>query len=216
MIQKIMLLLLVTSITTASAKNGIARQRRIERHRLDSKENNLFLTAATGISGHNQALFTAKAEYSRQIKGNFYWGASLAAHLNLGSLMSYDWDGVGPSPYRNTVYQNIYKLNAMVFYRLPVIASRLYFRVGAGIGGGYHQISRREESYRGGDCVLPYFNVEAAWILRVAKGFELKFSPVLLLAPSEFSVSPIKLGPPTDATPWITDAGYSLTLGFRF
>ena len=64
--------------------------------------------------------------------------------------------------------------------------------------------------------MLPYFNVEAAWILRIAKGFEMKFSPTIAIAPSEFSVSPVKLGAPTDCVPWLTDAGFSLTLGWRF
>lgn len=67
------------------------------------------------------------------------------------------------------------------------------------------------------DCrLLPYLNIEAAWILRCAKGFELKFSPTVLLVPSEFSVSPVKLGGPTHKIPWFTDAGLSLTLGWRF
>ena len=34
--------------------------------------------------------------------------------------------------------------------------------------------------------------------------------------PSEFSVSPVELGAPTDVTPWLTDAGFSLTCGWRF
>lgn len=44
---------------------------RIERYRLDSKENNLFVTAASGITAHNQATAGVKVEYSRQLKGNF-------------------------------------------------------------------------------------------------------------------------------------------------
>lgn len=42
--------------------------------------------------------------------------------------------------------------------------------------------------------MLPYLNFEAAWILRVAKGFEMKFQPLLIMMPSEFSLSPVKLG----------------------
>ena len=86
---------------------------RIERYRLDSKENNLFVTAASGITAHNQATAGVKVEYSRQLKGNFYWGADFSARWHLGSLMDYDWSGRGPDPYRNTVAQDIYKLDAM-------------------------------------------------------------------------------------------------------
>lgn len=44
---------------------------RIERHRLASKENNLFVTGASGITAHNQVTVGVKVEYSRQLKGNF-------------------------------------------------------------------------------------------------------------------------------------------------
>lgn len=40
--------------------------------------------------------------------------------------MSYDWSGHGSDPYRNTVAQDIYKLDAMAYYRLPVVKSRLF------------------------------------------------------------------------------------------
>ena len=189
---------------------------RIERHRIEPKDNNVFLTFASGLTSHNQLVATLKAEYSRQIKGNLYWGASLAARIHASSPTDYDWDGQGLSPYHNTVDQDIYKLDAMVFYRLPVIQSRLYFRVGTGIGAGYHRIRLIDDDYRRRNRVLPYFNVEAAWILRIAKGFEMKFSPTIAIAPSEFSVSPVKLGAPTDCVPWLTDPGFSLTLGWRF
>lgn len=221
MIQKIVILLLcVSGLTTAYAQDRTARQERIaarvERHQILPKENNVFLTMATGLTGYNQIVATAKVEYSRQIKGNFYWGASFAAHLNLGSPISYDWDGRGPDPYRNTVDQNIYKLNAMVYYRAPVIASRLYFRVGAGVGGGYHRIKSVRGQENLGDRILPYFNIEAAWILRVTRGFEIKLSPLIIMVPSEFSFSPVKLGTPTDVTPLLSDVGFSLTMGWRF
>lgn len=191
---------------------------RIERYRLDSKENNLFVTAASGITAHNQATAGVKVEYSRQLKGNFYWGADFSARWHLGSLMDYDWSGRGPDPYRNTVAQDIYKLDAMAYYQLPVVKGRLFLRFGAGVGAGYHRMIRDVDGEKDmdKDKVLPYFNVECAWILRVTKGFELKFSPSILLAPSEFSVSPVKLGAPTDVTPWLTDAGFSLTCGWRF
>ena len=157
-----------------------------------------------------------KVEYSRQLKGNFYWGVDFSARWHLGSLMSYDWSGHGSDPYRNTVAQDIYKLDAMAYYRLPVVKSRLFLRFGAGVGAGYHRILKHVDNDLDKDRVLPFFNVECAWILRVTKGFELKFSPTILFVPSEFSVSPVELGAPTDVTPWLTDAGFSLTCGWRF
>lgn len=148
---------------------------RIERHRLASKENNLFVTGASGITAHNQVTVGVKVEYSRQLKGNFYWGVDFSARWHLGSLMSYDWSGHGSDPYRNTVAQDIYKLDAMAYYRLPVVKSRLFLRFGAGVGAGYHRILKHVDNDLDKDRVLPFFNVECAWILRVTKGFELKF-----------------------------------------
>ena len=53
---------------------------RTERHRLDGKENNVFLTfLSTGVTGHGQGMVRLKLEYSRQIRGNLYWGCSAAA-----------------------------------------------------------------------------------------------------------------------------------------
>lgn len=218
-LQTVAILLAVCAVSALSAQQSSNRQERIaariERHRIEPKDNNVFVTFASGLTAHNQLVATVKAEYSRQIKSNLYWGASFAARIHSSSPTTYDWDE-GPNPYRNTVDQNIYKLDAMVFYRLPVIRSRLFFRVGTGIGAGYHRIRSINDDYLYRNRVLPYFNVEAAWILRVAKGFEMKFSPTVVLAPSEFSFSPVKLGAPTDCVPWLTDPGFSLTLGWRF
>ena len=174
------------------------------------------MTGASGITAHNQVTVGVKVEYSRQLKGNFYWGVDFSARWHLGSLMSYDWSGHGSDPYRNTVAQDIYKLDAMAYYRLPVVKSRLFLRFGDGVGAGYHRILKHVDNDLDKDRVLPFFNVECAWILRVTKGFELKFSPTILFVPSEFSVSPVELGAPTDVTPWLTDAGFSLTCGWRF
>lgn len=212
MIQKIVILLLcVSGLTTAYAQDRTARQERIaarvERHQILPKENNVFLTIASGLTADNQIISTLKVEYSRQIKGNFYWGATFATHLHLGDFRSC---------HDNQVDQDIYKLNAMVYYRAPVIASRLYFRVGAGVGGGYHRIKSVRGQENLGDRILPYFNIEAAWILRVTRGFEIKLSPLIIMVPSEFSFSPVKLGTPTDVTPLLSDVGFSLTMGWRF
>lgn len=189
---------------------------RVERHRVGVKENNVFLTFAIGRSSYNQRLSMFKLEYSRQIKGNFYWGATFAAGVHEMSAFTYDWDGQGPYPYRNTANQDIYKLSGMGYYRIPVIKSRLYFRLGAGVGVGYHHIRELGDLNDKQDAVLPYFTFEGAWILRVSKSFEMKFSPTIVWVPSEISVSPIQLGAPSDVTPWVSDIGFSLTLGWRF
>lgn len=191
---------------------------REERHRLNSKEDNLFVTVSTGLTAFNQIVAGVKWEYSRQLKRRFYWGATFSTRWHQGNFVDYNWNGIGCSPYRNTVAQDIFKLDAMAYYRLPVVRSRLFLRFGAGVGVGYHHMTRQADDAKDmdKDKVLPYLNVECAWILRVSKGFELKFSPTILLAPSEFSVSPMKLGAPTDVTPWLMDAGFSLTYGWRF
>lgn len=188
---------------------------RIERHRLDGKENYVFLTLSSGLTSYNQVMGRFKLEYSRQILGNLFWGCSLASYGHSSQWATYDCISSSDC-YRNTVDQDIYKLDGMVFYRLPVIRSRLFFRVGAGAGIGWHCIRSVNDEYIRRNRLLPYLNIECAWILRVAKGFEMKFSPTILILPSELSVSPAKLGASTDAVPMITDLGVSLTLGWRF
>lgn len=205
---------------TASAQPHPQRQERRaarhERYRIDTKENNLFFSLASGLTSFDQIVVTLKAEYSRQIRGGLYWGAGLSARLHGFNPTTYDWSGHGPSPYSNTVEQHIYKADGMLFYRFGIISDRLYLRIGAGAGVGYHRIREIDNESGYDDRVLPYFNVEAAWILRISRRFEMKFSPTIILVPSEFSVSPGRLGAPTDLTPWLTDAGFSLTFGWRF
>ena len=55
-------------------------------------------------------------------------------HYCLGSPIHYDGDGTGKNPYRNTVDQNIYKADAMIYYRIPVIRDIVKLRAGAGVG----------------------------------------------------------------------------------
>lgn len=56
----------------------------------------------------------------------------------LGSPISYYWDGTGKDPYCNTVDQNIYKADAMIYYRIPVIKDIVKLRAGAGFGLHYN------------------------------------------------------------------------------
>lgn len=213
------LLALCCLTTPAAAQQPQKQERRaerIERLRIEGRENNLFFTVATGLASHNQSVMTFKAEYSRQIRGGLYWGTTFSARLHGFNPTDYDWSGNGSDPYRNTLDQDIYKADGMVYYRFQVVASRLYFRLGAGAGVGYHHIRTIGDRPGYADRVLPYFNVEAAWILRLSRSCEMKLSPTIVLVPSEFAVSPVQLGTPTDITPWLTDAGFSLTLGWRF
>ena len=88
----------------------------------------------------------------RQFKGNWYWGARLSRTFYLGSPIVYD-AGPGQNPYRNTIDQNIYKADAMIYYRLPVIKDIVKLRAGAGLGLGYHDIFDKE--FTGKDKVIP-------------------------------------------------------------
>lgn len=190
--------------------------RRVERHTLGHRENDLFLTLSTGMTSHNQMVGIVKLEYSRQIKRNWYWGTTFTVAGHSSTRMSYDWSGMGWDPYSDTADQDIYKLSGMVFYRAPVIRSRLFFRIGAGAGVGYHRIRSLGNRSKVAGRALPYLTVEGAWILRAGKHFEMKFAPLILLVPSEVSWSLVNLQRSSDLTPWLLDAGVSLTLGCRF
>lgn len=51
---------------------GMQKQRRVSNVIASPpKENNLFVTGASGITAHNQVTVGVKVEYSRQLKGNF-------------------------------------------------------------------------------------------------------------------------------------------------
>ena len=106
---------LVDPLSAADRTRNAKTAARIERYRLASKENNLFVTAASGITAHKQATAGVKVEYSRQLKGNFYWGADFSARLHLGSLMDYDWSGRGPVSYTHLVSAWICILQAQFF-----------------------------------------------------------------------------------------------------
>ncbi len=185
------------------------------------KENTIYITGSTGFSSHNQILVITKAEYNRQIKGNWFWGASLQRCGGLGRLTTYEveptTDGEGYNPYHNTVYQDIYMASGMAYYRIPIARKWLSLRAGAGIGLGYHHLKDHiDNDSRLSDKVLPYLNAELAWILRVSNRIDLKLAPTLIGVPQSFSFSPVKLGEPTDVCPMIYDAGFNLGLGFKF
>lgn len=211
-------LLAISLVSTAMAQSPIDAQQRVDariaRHDLGHKENNVFLTLATGVASHDQLVGTFKIEYNRQIKGKLFWGAGFSTHVYIDPLFVTDYFD---SDYDdNTVGQSVYKLDGMIFYRLPVIASRLFFRVGAGAGVGCHRFIPIDDQHEYSRKIRPYINLEAAWILRVSRGFELKFSPTLILIPSEFSISPLKLHASDNSTLWFADVGASFALGWRF
>ncbi len=185
------------------------------------KENAIYITGSTGFSSHNQILAIAKVEYNRQIKGNWFWGASLQKCFSLGRFTTYDieptLDGGDHNPYRNTVFQNILMANGMAYYRIPIARKWLSLRAGAGFGLGYHHINDHiDNDDRLSDKVLPYLNAELAWVLKVSKRIDLKFAPTLIGIPQSFAFSPVKLGEPTDVYPMIYDAGFNIGFGVKF
>lgn len=185
------------------------------------KENVIYMTGSTGLCSHNQNLAIVKVEYNRQIKGNWFWGASLQNCFNLGRSTRYDieptLDGEYHNPYRNSVHQNIFMANAMAYYRIPIARKWLSLRAGVGARLGYHHISNHiDNDNRLIDKFLPYLNAELAWIVKVSKHIDLKFAPTIIGIPQSFSFSPMKLGEPTDVIPMIYDAGLNIGLGIKF
>lgn len=208
-------LLLALSVQLSFAQNTDPRTD--NRHRSVDRENSIILNLSSGISSHNQMLAIAKIEYNRQIVGNWFWGVAVQSNFNMGRRITYDYAGGGSNPYRNTVRQNIFVLSGMAYYRIAVIKNRLFLRPGLGLGAGYHQITNNvDNSDLLHDRVLPYFNAELSWLLRLGQHVYLKFAPALLFAPESFAISPIKLGAPTDVIPFNTDLGVNLGVGIRF
>lgn len=181
----------------------------------DGKESIVYLNGGGYIGSHNNIGAYMGLEYDRQLKGNWYWGARVSGTYYLGSPTKYDWDGTGKNPYRNTVDQNIYKADAMIYYRIPIIKDIVKLRAGAGLGLGYHDIFDR--NFNGTDKVIPYLNASLNWIIRCGKHLEFALSPALFICPSEFDYSFVQLGGETDINPWVTNYfGLSLGVGYRF
>lgn len=180
----------------------------------ESKESIAYINGGAYLGSHNNLGAYMGLEYDRQLKGNWYWGARISGTYYLGSPMSYD-AGPGQNPYNNTIDQNIYKADAMMYYRLPVIKDIVKLRAGAGIGLGYHDIFDRK--YTEKDKVIPYLNASLNWIVRCGQHLEFVFSPALVICPSEFDWSFVQLGGDTDINPWLTNFyGLSLGIGYRF
>ena len=184
-------------------------------HAQDVKESIVYLNGGGYIGSHNNFGAYLGLEYDRQIDGNWYWGARLSGTDYFGKRVFYDWSGQGKDPYRNTVDQNIYKADAMLYYRIPIIKDVVKLRAGAGFGLGYHDIFDRY--FDGTDKVIPYLNASLNWIVRCGKHLEFALSPALFICPSEFDWSFVQLGGATDINPWLTNYwGLSLGVGYRF
>ena len=184
-------------------------------HAQSSNESIVYLNGGGYLGSHNNIGANMGLEYDRQLKGNWYWGARLSGTYYLGSPTKYDLDGTGKNPYRNTVDQNIYKADAMIYYRIPIIKDIVKLRAGAGFGLGYHDIF--DKTFEGKDKVIPYLNASLNWIIRCGKHLEFALSPALFICPSEFDYSFVQLGGETDINPWLTNYfGLSLGLGYRF
>lgn len=179
-----------------------------------SKESIAYINGGAYLGSHNNLGAYMGLEYDRQLKGNWYWGARLSGTYYLGSPMSYDAQP-GMNPYNNTIDQNIYKADAMMYYRIPIVKDVVKLRAGAGIGLGYHDIFDRK--YTEKDKVIPYLNASLNWIVRCGKHLEFVFSPALVICPSEFDWSFVQLGGDTDINPWLTNFyGLSLGIGYHF
>lgn len=180
----------------------------------ESKESIVYLNGGGYIGSHNNIGAYMGLEYDRQLKGNWCWGARLGGSYYLGNPISYDADP-GQNPYRNTLDQNIYKADAMIYYRIPVIKDIVKLRAGAGLGLGYHNIF--DKKYTEKDKVIPYLNASLNWIVKCGKHLEFVFSPAIIICPSEFDWSFIQLGGNTDINPWLTNFyGLSFGIGYRF
>ncbi len=180
----------------------------------ESKESIVYLNGGGYIGSHNNIGAYMGLEYDRQLKGNWCWGARLGGTYYLGNPISYDADP-GQNPYRNTLDQNIYKADAMIYYRIPVIKDIVKLRAGAGLGLGYHNIF--DKKYTEKDKVIPYLNASLNWIVKCGKHLEFVFSPAIIICPSEFDWSFIQLGGNTDINPWLTNFyGLSFGIGYRF
>lgn len=180
----------------------------------ESKESIVYLNGGGYIGSHNNIGAYMGLEYDRQLKGNWCWGARLGGTYYLGNPISYDADP-GQNPYRNTLDQNIYKADAMIYYRIPVIKDIVKLRAGAGLGLGYHNIF--DKKYTEKDKVIPYLNASLNWIVKCGKHLEFVFSPAIIICPSEFDWSFIQLGGNTDINPWLTNFyGLSIGIGYRF
>lgn len=180
----------------------------------ESKESIVYLNGGGYIGSHNNIGAYMGLEYDRQLKGNWCWGARLGGTYYLGNPISYDAEP-GQNPYRNTLDQNIYKADAMIYYRIPVIKDIVKLRAGAGLGLGYHNIF--DKKYTEKDKVIPYLNASLNWIVKCGKHLEFVFSPAIIICPSEFDWSFIQLGGNTDINPWLTNFyGLSFGIGYRF
>ena len=180
----------------------------------ESKESIVYLNGGGYIGSHNNIGAYMGLEYDRQLKGNWCWGARLGGTYYLGNPISYDAEP-GQNPYRNTLDQNIYKVDAMIYYRIPVIKDIVKLRAGAGLGLGYHNIF--DKKYTEKDKVIPYLNASLNWIVKCGKHLEFVFSPAIIICPSEFDWSFIQLGGNTDINPWLTNFyGLSFGIGYCF
>ncbi|MBQ1588534.1 MAG: hypothetical protein II081_05735 [Prevotella sp.] len=180
----------------------------------ENKESIVYLNGGGYIGSHNNIGAYMGLEYDRQLKGNWCWGARLGGTYYLGNPISYDAEP-GQNPYRNTLDQNIYKADAMIYYRIPVIKDIVKLRAGAGLGLGYHNIF--DKKYTEKDKVIPYLNASLNWIVKCGKHLEFVFSPAIIICPSEFDWSFIQLGGNTDINPWLTNFyGLSFGIGYRF
>ena len=119
----------------------------------------------------------------------------------LGSPIHYDGDGTGKNPYRNTVDQNIYKADAMIYYRIPVIRDIVKLRAGAGVGVWGIMI----------------FSTSVSRAKTRSFPMSMRISIGSSGAAVIWNYSFVRLGGGTDVNPWLTNYfGFCLGIGYRF
>ncbi len=225
--RRLLLTLIALSFATLSFAERLPRS---ERYALDGKENNIFLTLSSGFTGGIMGT-QARLEYNRQLDGNWFWGISLKKgaasnndfHFNYDDpYYDYSTEEYHPGNYSSevsTTHKNLINVSGMAYYRIPIIKDRLMLRPGFGAGVCYYSDSTDYATSQDTkfDDVMMSYTIELAWILRLSKNFELKFSP---LAAPMMSILPESMsycrGLDSNNSTFSCDYLLNLGLGIRF
>ena len=148
------------------------------------------------IANSNGQYFTYSIEYTRHIKNRMHWGVTASLRDIQGRHTTYDWDGSGPDPYRNSLSIDIPTVTGMIYYELPVIGNVLALRGGAGVGIGYH-LMRGDDRKTYKDKISPYLTAKLQWVIRPLPRLEINIAP-LIVGPSTAAVAPWPFGAPSD------------------
>ena len=225
--KKLFILLLLAAAAlplTVSAKNGEKNSwRKTDDHRV--RKNSITATAGLwGISNYNSlGVGQLNLEYDRALPYNLsVSGVGLFAPCR-GQTNSDTY----------TQEEIFYFAGAKVNYNLPVVRNWLYFRVGIGVGVGYHNILDRSMGMCYGGCDNPdpnnnpgplppikdrvkaHFIADAYWVFRASKWLDLRFAP-LILSPAQVIIGSKFNSPWDDKTFVWTSYFGTLGISVRF